>query len=172
MVYALPYFVDKVFFKKMGQSQTLFVYFRSFHVTISIQIEKKRRWCAWDSNLGLQNGRRRQNHRAMAATQSLTKFAPIFPPTRGRKIGIWTFHFREMASTNRLIALSPTISLMWQKLLQILPPLWVVLSLSFVKQKLSFLSLKKEKESKRRWWGEEQLTRLKYLLSRKVKEST
>ena len=29
---------------------------------------KKRRWCAWDSNLGPQDGRCRQNHRAMAAT--------------------------------------------------------------------------------------------------------
>ena len=29
---------------------------------------KKRRLCAWDSNLGSQDGRRRQNHRAMAAT--------------------------------------------------------------------------------------------------------
>ena len=30
---------------------------------------KKHRWCAWDSNLGPQDGRRRQNHGAMAATQ-------------------------------------------------------------------------------------------------------
>ena len=27
-----------------------------------------RRWCAWDSNPGPQDGRRRQNHGAMAAT--------------------------------------------------------------------------------------------------------
>ena len=27
---------------------------------------KKRRWCAWDSNPGPQDGRRRQNHRAVA----------------------------------------------------------------------------------------------------------
>ena len=50
----------------MGQSRPLFVYFRSFLITISIQIEK---WCAWDSNPGLQDGRRRRNHGAMAATQ-------------------------------------------------------------------------------------------------------
>ena len=31
-------------------------------------IWKKHRWCAWDSNLGLQDGRHRQNHGAMAAT--------------------------------------------------------------------------------------------------------
>ena len=29
----------------------------------------KHRWCAWDSNLGPQDGRRRRNHGAMAATQ-------------------------------------------------------------------------------------------------------
>ena len=29
---------------------------------------KKHRWCAWDSNLGPQDGRRRWNHGAMAAT--------------------------------------------------------------------------------------------------------
>ena len=29
---------------------------------------KKHRWCAWDSNPGPQDGRRRRNHRAMAAT--------------------------------------------------------------------------------------------------------
>ena len=53
----------------MGQSRPLFVYFRYLLITISIiQIEKKRRWCAWDSNLGPQNGKRRQNHGAMAAT--------------------------------------------------------------------------------------------------------
>ena len=30
---------------------------------------KKHRWCAWDSNPGPQDGRRRRNHGAMAATQ-------------------------------------------------------------------------------------------------------
>ena len=32
---------------------------------------KKRRWCAWNSNPGPQDGRRRQNHGAMADTLSL-----------------------------------------------------------------------------------------------------
>ena len=36
---------------------------------------KKRRWCAWDSKPGPQDGRRRQNHRAMAATQQMS---PLF----------------------------------------------------------------------------------------------
>ena len=31
---------------------------------------KKRRWCAWDSNMGPQDGRRWQNHGAMAATHN------------------------------------------------------------------------------------------------------
>ena len=52
----------------MGQSRPLFVYFCSFLVTISTQIEKKHRWYAWDSNLGPQDGRRRRIHGAMAAT--------------------------------------------------------------------------------------------------------
>ena len=55
-------------FFQNGPSRPLFVYFRSFLVTISIQNGKKRRWCAWDSNQGPQNGRRRWNHGAMAAT--------------------------------------------------------------------------------------------------------
>ena len=33
---------------------------------------KKRRWCAWDSNPGPQDGRRRRNHGAMAATHKPT----------------------------------------------------------------------------------------------------
>ena len=42
------------FFKKMGQSRPLFVYFRSFRVTISIQIEK-----SIDGVLGIQTQGRR-----------------------------------------------------------------------------------------------------------------
>ena len=49
----------------MGQSRPLFVYFRYFLETISLI--QKRRWSAWESNPGPQDGRRRQNHRAMAA---------------------------------------------------------------------------------------------------------
>ena len=41
-------------------------------VLFSLQLQKhklkKCRWCAWDLNPGLQDGRRRQNHGAMAAT--------------------------------------------------------------------------------------------------------
>ena len=49
----------------MDQSWPLLVYFCSFLITISIIQIKKHRWYAWDLNQGLQNGRRRQNHRAM-----------------------------------------------------------------------------------------------------------
>ena len=59
----------------MGQSRPLFVYFRSFHIPIqmtNIQFEqyklKKCRWCAWNSNPGQQDGRRRRIYWAMAAT--------------------------------------------------------------------------------------------------------
>ena len=58
----------------MGQSRPLFVYFRCFHIPIqmtNIQFEqfklKKRRWCAWDSNPGRHDGRRRRIHWAIAA---------------------------------------------------------------------------------------------------------
>ena len=54
---------NKIFFK-MDQSRPLFIYFRPSLITISIiQFEKS----AWDLNLWLQDGRRRQYHRAMAA---------------------------------------------------------------------------------------------------------
>ena len=61
----------------MSQSQPLFVYFRSFHVTNIAQIGQKMikalmvclrlkpgaaGWCAWDSNLGWQDGGRRLIH--------------------------------------------------------------------------------------------------------------
>ena len=54
-----------VFLKKCANPGLFFVYFCSFLVTISIQIEKAC-WCAWDSNPGPQDSRCRQNHRAMA----------------------------------------------------------------------------------------------------------
>ena len=59
----------------MGQSRPLFVYFRSFLITISIQIEKKHRWCAWDLSLGPQDGSHRRNHGAMVASPKLANFA-------------------------------------------------------------------------------------------------
>ena len=33
--------------------------------------QSRRRWCAWDSNPGPQDGRRRQNRGAMAATPKI-----------------------------------------------------------------------------------------------------
>ena len=50
----------------MSHSRPLFVYFRPFCRTIQILNWKmKRRYCAWDSNTGLEEGRRRQIHWAM-----------------------------------------------------------------------------------------------------------
>ena len=46
---------------KNGPIAASFVYFRPYLVTISI-IQNCKRWCAWDSNPGLQDGRRRRNH--------------------------------------------------------------------------------------------------------------
>ena len=58
-----------VFLKKMGQSRPLFCLFLFFSRYNFNTNWKKRRWCAWDLNLGPQDGRHRQNHGAMAATQ-------------------------------------------------------------------------------------------------------
>ena len=53
----------------MGQSRPLFVLFSVFSCYNFNTNWKKRRWCAWDLNPGSQDGRRRRNHGAMAATQ-------------------------------------------------------------------------------------------------------
>ena len=59
-----------VFFKKNGPIPASFCLFLSFsRYNFNNSNWKKRRWCAWDSNPGPQDGRRRQNHGAMAATQ-------------------------------------------------------------------------------------------------------
>ena len=56
------------FCKKMGQTRHLFVYFYSFLKTnrystnLTLMIMIMRRWYAWDSNPGQQDGRRRRIH--------------------------------------------------------------------------------------------------------------
>ena len=61
------------FFKKMGQSQRLFRLFSPFsqsnnnyNIGFSFNFNningRKRRWFAWDSNPGREDGRRRRNH--------------------------------------------------------------------------------------------------------------
>ena len=52
-------------FLKMSQSRPLFVRFLLQFQSYKL---KKYRWCAWDSNLEPQDGRRRRNHGAMVAT--------------------------------------------------------------------------------------------------------
>ena len=55
-------------FLKIGNSWPRFVYFRLFHI-IKINLNwYKHRWCAWDSNPGHQDGKRRRVHWAMAAS--------------------------------------------------------------------------------------------------------
>ena len=54
--------------QNMGQSRPLFCFFVLFTSQINYKL-KKCRWSAWDSNPGPQDGRRRQNYRAMVATQ-------------------------------------------------------------------------------------------------------
>ena len=53
----------------MGQSRPLFVLYSFFSRYNFNTNWKKHRWCAWDSNLRPQDGRRIWNHGAMAATQ-------------------------------------------------------------------------------------------------------
>ena len=59
-----------VFLKKMGQSRPLFVYFRSFLVTISIQTEK-----SIDGVLGIQT----QGHRMVSADETMELWRPLMP---------------------------------------------------------------------------------------------
>ena len=59
------------FFKKWakpGLFLFIFILFK-WQIYHKYYIWKKCRWCAWDSNLGRQDGRRRQIHWAMAAPQ-------------------------------------------------------------------------------------------------------
>ena len=75
----------------MGQSRPLFVYFRYFLDTISIiQIEKSIDGVL--GNPGPQDGRRRRNHGAMAATPTHLKLTPLalvalFNENKDRKEG-------------------------------------------------------------------------------------
>ena len=56
-------------FLKNGPIPASFCLFSSFsHYNFNNTNWKKHRWCAWDSNPGPQNGRRRRNHGAIAAT--------------------------------------------------------------------------------------------------------
>ena len=64
---------------KMGEARPLFVYFRSFLTSkgqTNLTIIDKR-WCAWESNPGQQDGRQRWLHWAMAAPMAL-RYIPWF----------------------------------------------------------------------------------------------
>ena len=61
------HFVFSVFFIKMGQSRPLFVYFRSFLITISIQFEK-----SIDGMLGI----RTQGHRMVGTDKTTELWRP------------------------------------------------------------------------------------------------
>ena len=68
-----------MFFLKMGQFRPLFVYFRSFLVIISIQIEK-----SIDGVLGIQTWGRR-----IVGTDETTEL--WWPPRRTYVNGLWDF---------------------------------------------------------------------------------
>ena len=68
-----------LYFFKMGQSRPLFRLFSSFshsNYNSNNTYWKKRCQCARTSNLGPQDGRRRQNHRAIAATLGTCSVCP------------------------------------------------------------------------------------------------
>ena len=61
-----------IFLKKMGQSWPLFPFIFVFSTCHNSNLNwKKRRWCAWDSNPGRQDGRRKRIHWATAAPQTI-----------------------------------------------------------------------------------------------------
>ena len=54
-------------YRPIPASFCLFSFFSNSNDNLNNTNWKKRRWCAWDSNPGPQDGRRRWNHWAMAA---------------------------------------------------------------------------------------------------------
>ena len=68
--FSIQLWLNLSFFKKNGPIPASFCLFSSFsHYNFNNTNWKKHSWCAWDSNPGPQDGRRRRNHGAMAATQ-------------------------------------------------------------------------------------------------------
>ena len=67
---------------KNGPMSASFCLFSLFsHYNFNNTNEKKWRWCAWDLNLGPQDGRRRQHHGAMVATlEMLTSLTRTLSP--------------------------------------------------------------------------------------------
>ena len=66
----------------MVQTRPLFRLFLSFpdsNINFNNTNWKKSRWCAWDLNLGPQDGVHRHNHRAMAAAQYFLYLKLILP---------------------------------------------------------------------------------------------
>ena len=70
-----------IFFLKNGPITATFCLFSLFslfsHYNFNNTNWKKHRWCAWDSNPGLQNGWHIRDHGAMAATQCTIFFNAI-----------------------------------------------------------------------------------------------
>ena len=63
------------FFKKWANPGLFSLLFSSFsHYNLNKTNRKKRRWCAWDLNPGLHDGRHRWNHGDMAVEKNLLAF--------------------------------------------------------------------------------------------------
>ena len=79
--------VDRIsygFLKKWADSGLFLFTFVLFSLQFQYKL-KKHRWCAWDSNPWPQDGRRRQNHGAMATTMGLVMLPPTIKCT-------WALH--------------------------------------------------------------------------------
>ena len=98
--------VWKFFLKKYGPIPASFLFiFVLFTSQINYKL-KKRRWSAWDSNLGPQDGRRRLNHGAMVATLSM-EVRSIFEPS--------PFQFKNSPSCLSGPPLQNRISKSWRR---------------------------------------------------------
>ena len=88
------YFTKKIVFLKKEPIPATFCLFSSFsHYNLNNKNWKKRRWRAWDSNSGPQNGRRRHNRRAIVA-----------PPPKKNLLASWKFDVMVMSTKIRLVS--------------------------------------------------------------------
>ena len=92
--------VSQETFLKIWDNSGLFFVFVLFSFQYQLQFQQhkwiKRSWCAWDSNWAAQDGRRRQNHGAMASALEETLYAIESTPRHW--IAHFTIHFNLMPS--------------------------------------------------------------------------
>ena len=83
----------------MGQSRPLFLFIFVFSTCYNLNSNlnwKKHRWCAWESNPGWQDGRRKQIHWATAAPRVFNKLELLLTPNN------WGFEFCQRQYLKKL----------------------------------------------------------------------